>query len=126
VTTSTRSLIIVEDEPLIAMLIEDMVEEIGWEVEGLASDEEGALELPDAGHPLLALIDLNLDNGSGLPVASRCRERNIPVVFITGYDRSKIPPEFSEAPLLTKPLTSTDLAAAMTSASAVMGVERRL
>ncbi|HWJ73272.1 MAG TPA: response regulator [Kaistia sp.] len=102
-------LIIVEDEPIIAMMVEEMAIELGWHVEGLADCEAGAAALLNTLHPDLALLDINLGSDSGLRVAEICRGRGVPVVFMTGYPEAEIPPRCDNSPILLKPFLPVEL-----------------
>ena len=110
---STRSVIVVEDEPLVTMLIEDMVSELGWEIVGTAQTEAKALDVLAKCTPALAILDINLGQQTSLAVAEVCRNRCIPVVFTTGYTAGDVPPECGDAPVLPKPFSLDELATAL-------------
>jgi len=114
-TVSKResSLVIVEDEPVISLLIEEMAVDLGWRVEGCAYSEAAGLALLERCNPDLALLDVNLGSGNSLGVAMACQSRGIPVVFVTGYADSDIPRSVAGAPVLSKPFTADDLARAL-------------
>lgn len=95
--------LVVEDEGAIALLIEDMLLELGCEVIALAAHLEQACELARSSEMDLALLDLNLDGHSALPVAQILKQREIPFVFSTGYGRTGIAEEFKTQPTLAKP-----------------------
>jgi CheY-like chemotaxis protein len=109
---SGRSLIIVEDEPLIAMMIEGVVRDLGWLVAGLAVDEREALALMERS-PDLAILDYRLGSGTSLAIASACRDRGIGIVFVTGYQGEEIAGVCGDAPIVAKPFTPCELAAAV-------------
>ena len=113
---SDKTLIIVEDEPVISIMIEDLVQDLGWTVGGCASSEAGALSLLHLCSPRIALLDINLGGDDGLAVAAWCRTRGIPVILMTGYTAPDLPPSLSDAPILSKPFTPEDLAGALTHA----------
>lgn len=104
-----QTLIIAEDEPLIAMMVEDIVTEFGWSIAGSAKSEAEAVELLSSCSPHLALLDINLGLTTSLAVASTCRDRHIPVVFMTGYTAGDIPSQCGDAPVLSKPFSPDDL-----------------
>jgi CheY-like chemotaxis protein len=108
-TYADQSLIIVEDEPLISMMMEEFADELGWSVSGCAYGEADALILLDCTSPQLALLDINLGANTSLSVAAACRQRDIPVVFITGYTARDVPSECGDAPVLAKPFSPNDL-----------------
>jgi len=78
-------IVIVEDEALVAMLIEDSLEAAGHQVLGTADTIAGAVTLVDQARPDLVLCDITLLNGdSGLDVAAVMAERDIPCLFVSG------------------------------------------
>jgi CheY-like chemotaxis protein len=104
-----QSLIIVEDEPLISMMIGEIAEDLGWSVDGRAHCEADAFTLLSKSNPDLALLDINLGLTTSLAVAASCWERGIPVVFVTGYTARDVPPLCGDAPVLAKPFSPVDL-----------------
>ena len=104
-----QSLIVVEDEPLISVMIEQMAQDLGWAVQGSAYTEESAFDLLNASTPALALLDINLGLATSLAVAAACRDRQIPVVFMTGYTARDIPAQCGNAPVVSKPFTQEEL-----------------
>jgi CheY-like chemotaxis protein len=108
-----QNLIVVEDEPLIAMMIEELLAELGWTVDGSAHSEAEAFILLDRCSPKLALLDINLGLTTSLAVAASCRERHIPVVFMTGYSIQDVPRQRGDAPVLSKPFSPEDLKRAL-------------
>lgn len=110
------SLIIIEDEPLITVMMQDMVEDLGWRVDGVAQTVETALTLLQSIEPKVAVLDISLGMETSFPVADACRERGIAVVFSTGYFASDFPAEWQGAPVLSKPFSERELAAALEAA----------
>jgi CheY-like chemotaxis protein len=102
-------ILIVEDEPLIAMMIEDMVVDLGHSVSATARDNAEATAAVGEGRSDIALLDVNLGGGTSLAVAELCFVRNLPVVFTTGYSRSDLPAICQDRPVLSKPFTIDDL-----------------
>ena len=78
---------IVEDEPIVALDLRSGLEQLGYEVVGIAANEPEALSLADRQQPDLVLMDIHLDQGSdGIVAARRLRERrSVPIVFLTAY-----------------------------------------
>ena len=104
-----RQVLVVEDEPLIALDIEDRLVAAGCEVIGPAPDLETARRLLAATAPDCALLDANL---AGRPVgelAAELTRRGIPFGFVSGYGRQALPDGFRDAPLLRKPFGSGPL-----------------
>jgi len=82
-------IVIVEDEALVAMLIEDSLSAAGHEILGVADTVAQAIALVDRTSPDLVLCDITLLNGeSGLDVAATMAERGIPSLFVSGHPPS--------------------------------------
>ena len=101
----SRSILIVEDEPLIAMMLEDFLESLGHSVSATCDSLECALEEVENGGFDLAILDVNLKGESVWPVASRLREQKVPFVIATGGHVDPPPAEFNDAPVIEKPYT---------------------
>ena len=100
-----RSILIVEDEPLIAMMLEDFLDSLGHSVRGICDSVHGALDEVEKGGFDLAILDVNLKGENVWPVASLLREKNVPFVSATGGHVDPPPPEFNDAPVIEKPYT---------------------
>lgn len=104
-------LLLVEDEPLIAIDTQDTlrafgVDEVIW-ARNMA-EAEAAID-QDAFH--VALLDLRLGSNSSVPIAQRLTACNIPFGFITGFQDSSVPAEMKSRPILTKPFGQEQLRA---------------
>ena len=99
--------LLVEDETLVAMLLEDMVTDLGATVVGSASRLGRALEIvADPATVIdLAVLDVNLGGEEAFPVATRLAERGVPFVFSTGYGNAGLPADWRSRPTLQKPFT---------------------
>ncbi len=101
--------LIVEDEPIIALDLRECVESIGGSVVGAASTVEQAIKLieADGGSANTALLDVTLSRGETVfPLASYLRERGIGFVFLTGLSsKHTFPEEFKDSPVIEKPFT---------------------
>jgi CheY-like chemotaxis protein len=105
--------LLVEDETIIAFMIEDMLTELGCgEVRHAAGIAE-ALALIAAQPPDAAVLDANLGGEPIHPVAERLAALGVPFVFATGYGRQGVPPQWAGRPVLQKPFPAEALAAAM-------------
>lgn len=104
-----KGLIVIEDEPVIASMIEDIAHDIGWLVIGSAHTETDAFKLLDQCEPRLAILDVNLGLADSLAVAASCRDRGIAVVFVTGYTARDLPRQCADAPILAKPFSFDQL-----------------
>lgn len=101
----SRSILVVEDEPLIAMMLEDFLDSLGHKVHRTCESVSDAIEAVDAGGFDIAILDVNLKGENVWPVASKLRERNVPFVLATGGHVDPPPPEFLTVPVLEKPYT---------------------
>jgi CheY-like chemotaxis protein len=104
--TEARSILIVEDEPLIAMMLEDFLESLGHNVVGTCESLEEALERVAAGGFDVAIIDVQLKDGKTVwPVADRLARDGTPFVLATGGHIDAPPAQHAAAPVLAKPYT---------------------
>jgi CheY-like chemotaxis protein len=94
-------ILVVEDEGLVAMLLEDMLEELGHQVVGPAATLKRALELAREEAVDIAVVDLNLNGQDASPVAAVLVERKIPFACATGY--GELPEPLRGSPILAKP-----------------------
>jgi CheY-like chemotaxis protein len=100
------SVLIVEDEPLIAMMLEDFVDTLGFAVAGTCDAVDAALERVEAGGFDLAILDVHLRGGEpSWPVADALADRGIPFVLATGGHVTPPPERHASAPALPKPFT---------------------
>jgi len=102
---SARNILVVEDEPLIAMMLEDFLESLGHSVSATCESVKDALDAADKGGFDLAILDVNLKGESVWPVATRLREQNVPFVIATGGHVDPPPAEFANVPVIEKPYT---------------------
>lgn len=110
---SALRVLIVEDEMLIAMHIEDMLAELGFEVVGPATRLQKALEIARKEDFGLAVLDVNLASERSFPVADVLRERGIPFIFVTGYGSPGLIDDYKGATTLQKPLELRQLKQAL-------------
>jgi CheY-like chemotaxis protein len=106
---SDQRILLVEDEFLIRMLLEDMLEELGYAVAGVAGRLDEATELAKSGAFELAILDVNLDGEDVFPVADILASRGVPFVFVTGYGGRGLPEPYGSRPTLQKPFQIDDL-----------------
>ena len=101
--------LIVDDEPLVALGMEDMLREADFEIAGCVGSLEKALAALDALDFDVVLLDVNLRGRSTEPVAAALRRRGTPFVVVSGYGRAHLSEPFGGAPLLSKPFQSDAL-----------------
>ena len=106
--------LIVEDEYLIRLLLEDMLEELGFEVAGVASSVSEGKTQAETAQIDLAILDVNIDGEQVFPVAEALKGRNLPFCFITGYGAQGLPEQYRAMPTLQKPFQMADLKATLT------------
>lgn len=101
--------LVVEDEPLIAIEIEDILSSDGIGVIGPAASVSRSLELIH-GHEIdAAVLDVNLGKESSEAVADELNRRGIPFVAVSGYTSDQRPRVFENSPYLLKPFRAQDL-----------------
>ena len=99
-------LLLVEDEAMVAMMLEDMLDDLGCEVIGPAGNVSRALELVGADQGIAgAILDVNVGGQPIYPVAETLKARGVPFVFITGYGSADIDGRVSDAPTVQKPFS---------------------
>ena len=108
-----RRALLVEDESLIAMLLEDMLAELGYEVVGPVARLDKAVELAQREVIDVAILDVNLNGMEVYPVAAALAARGVPFVFSTGYGNSGLHAPYGDRPTLQKPFRRRDLCAAL-------------
>ncbi|MBL8846222.1 MAG: response regulator [Hyphomicrobium zavarzinii] len=86
-----KRILVVEDEPLIAIVLADILQDAGCIVVGPAYDTRQALECISLNSIDAAVLDVNLGSGqTSAPVADVLNERDIPYIFATGYGASAL------------------------------------
>ena len=109
-----RSILIVEDEPLIAMMLEDFLETLGHDVVATCESVEEAMDRVSAGGFDVAIIDVQLKDGERVwPVADRLAEEGTPFILATGGHVEPPPEQHAAAPVLSKPYTIEAIAPAL-------------
>jgi len=109
-------LLLVEDEAIVAMMIEAMTD-LGCVVVDVAGTLSHGLALAEttAGNLDAAVLDVNLGGEKVYPVAERLMACGVPFVFSTGYGLAGISPDFAGVPALAKPYTPYALEKALLS-----------
>lgn len=105
--------LLIEDEPLIGMDMHDSLEDAGYDVIGPAVTVDEARQLIETADFDLAMLDANMNGDPVDDLAVALTRHGKPFVFVTGYGREGLPKAFRQAPLLTKPLTSSVAIAAI-------------
>jgi PAS domain S-box-containing protein len=106
-----KRILIIEDEPLVAMDVEASLKRVGCEIAGSAGTIGSAKELISKTTCDAALLDANLGGRAVDEVAAALARRNIPFAFVTGYARDALPSGFRDTLVLGKPFSNEQLLA---------------
>jgi CheY-like chemotaxis protein len=107
-------ILIVEDEPLIAMMLEDFLEVLDKTAVGTVDSVAAALARVEGGGIDAAILDVNLRGGEkSTPIAAALAARDIPFVFATGGSDDSVDAQFRDRPVLQKPFTMDGVAKAL-------------
>ncbi|MBP1807493.1 response regulator [Rubellimicrobium aerolatum] len=113
-TLAGQHILVVEDDYFVADDLTAMLEAAGATVLGPAATLADARGLVARTERLDgAILDINLQGETVFPVANLLRERGIPFIFATGYDRGEIPARFADVRSCEKPFTAEQIAGAM-------------
>jgi len=110
---ATPRILVVEDEMTVAMLIEDMVHELSFEIACVVPRLEDAMRLADSDEFDVAMLDVHLNGKTVFPFAAELERRGIPFLFATAYGARGIPQEYRHHPVLEKPFGPLDLSRAL-------------
>ncbi len=102
-------MLIAEDEIVVALFLEDMLAEFGYEVAGVVSRLEEGLARAEAPDFAMAVLDVHLNGREVFPLADRLAEWGLPFIFATGYGARGIPERHAGRPVLQKPFLPADL-----------------
>ena len=109
-----QRILIVEDEPLIAMMLEDFLDILGHRLAGQADNVADALALIAAGGIDAAILDVNLRGGEqSWPIADALAANDVPFVFATGGSQDGVIEAHRARPTLAKPFTMDGVAKAL-------------
>lgn len=116
---SRGRILIVEDELLVAMMAEELLIELGWEIAATVGWFDEALALASSIAVDAALIDVNLNGKSSFPIAEVLEGRGVAIVFATGYGAAGLPERWRGRPVLQKPFQGEQLQRALDLAAEV-------
>lgn len=112
--TDRNSILLVEDEPLIAMMLEDFLDTLGYTSCGCVDNVGGALDRIAQGGVGAAILDVRLRGGeASWPIADALADGGIPFVLATGGHIEPPPERHVDAPVLAKPFTMDSVAVAL-------------
>jgi CheY-like chemotaxis protein len=104
-----KRIFVAEDEMMIRMLLEDMLEELGYVITAQAGRIEDAMAAATTAEFDLAILDVNLNGAPIAPVADALQARGMPFVFASGYGEGDLPEPHRDRPFLRKPFRMDSL-----------------
>ncbi|MEO9080361.1 MAG: response regulator [Rhodanobacter sp.] len=104
----TRRVMVVEDDPVVAMLVEDIVRDMGHEVLVNLTLEQAMFEI-EAGEVHAVLLDMHLRGEDGRPILLELLARHIPFLVLSGSDQSALKNEFPQIRIVAKPFNKAAL-----------------
>ena len=117
IMTAPLRVLVVEDEMTIALLIEDMLEEMGHEVVAMAMRLTPALKCAQTAEIDFAILDVNLDGSLSFPVADVLQRRGVRFAFASGYGSGGLAPAYSQHTMIRKPFDMGTLQRAIEAAA---------
>lgn len=109
VDPADKLVLLVEDEPLVSMMLADMLSAFGHKVDGPYNRFSDAILAAKSNNLQAGILDVNLGGEKTYAVANILTDRKIPFAFVTGYGPDTIVSEFSHAPVLQKPIEAAKL-----------------
>ena len=111
----TARILIIEDEPMLAISLEESLVDAGFAIAGVAGRLEAALAMIARGDCDAAIVDANLAGVCAAPVASALTACGVPFIVVSGYSRVQLKSAFAAAVVLQKPYHLAPLVAALES-----------
>jgi DNA-binding response OmpR family regulator len=103
-TSEIRRILVAEDEAMIGMMVEDFLDQLGYEVAGTCATGTDCQSILASGERIDgALLDCNLIDGPIWPIARQLKDRGIPFIFASGDNGHGLPEDLRGAPILGKP-----------------------
>jgi CheY-like chemotaxis protein len=115
------SVLVVEDEVMIRMMVTDMLVDLGHSIAAEAGEIDEALRLAETADFDLAILDVNVNGKTIEPVAKVVERRKLPLLFSTGYSVDALPESFRGHPSLQKPFRIDTLQSAIDKALKTAG-----
>lgn len=109
-STEKKVIMIVEDDPFIAMDLEDTFIACGYQVEGPFADVKSGLNSLNNIQPDIAMLDYNLGQETSIPLAKKLHEKKIPFIFLSGQvEKVVIDHDIPKHPVIPKPFVPEKL-----------------
>ncbi|RXQ99948.1 response regulator [Pseudoxanthomonas composti] len=105
--------LIVEDEFLVAMMLEECLEILGYQVVGTMASLEAGLAALSTQQFDVAMLDMNLSGQSSEPIAQALETQGMPFLFVTGYGQAGVPAQYRTRQIVQKPFHLSELKAAL-------------
>lgn len=118
------AILIVEDESILAMLLEDFLDDLGYTPPAVASNVAQALRILDTRGIDFAILDINLGGEQSFPIADALDARGIPYIFMTGYGAAGVPEHLRNHYILQKPYGADALKKALASGGQMLDAAR--
>jgi DNA-binding response OmpR family regulator len=112
-----KSVLVVEDEVMIRMMLTDMLDELGFDIAAETGDVDEAISLAQAVEFDLAILDVNVNGKAISPVADLLEAKQRPFIFVTGYGSDALPDRHKTRPYLQKPFQIDALASILSGIS---------
>jgi CheY-like chemotaxis protein len=103
-----RSILIVEDEVIVAMLMEQLVRELGVDDVYVCTDSASALDVVANNDIDLAVLDMKVRDGTTVAVADALAEKGTAFIFSSGSDAGALPQRHASRPMVSKPFLDDD------------------
>jgi CheY-like chemotaxis protein len=104
-----RRILVVEDDCLVATLLVEILESVGWQVVGPVAHLATAVDAAASEDLDATVLNVNLGGQTVYPVAEVLDARRVPFAFVTSYDREALPALFCRRPHLGKPFVPGEL-----------------
>lgn len=113
-----KRILILEDEPIIAMLLEELVEAAGGEATCVTTLNAADAALAN-GQPDLAVLDINIHDQTSFDLARQLFALAVPFIFASGYGSKVVPADLAQVPVVTKPYGLDELEDAFRAAASL-------
>jgi CheY-like chemotaxis protein len=111
--SNAKRILVVEDEPIVALSLQDTLEDLGFVVVGPAFRVASALVLARGEAIDAAILDVNMAGEDSYGIAEALRARGIPYLFATGYGRQGLEAGHEHVPVLQKPYREAQVSAGL-------------